>query len=161
MTSDDRTDLLHEARRLMQSGRVEDAARLCEGILSVDPASVLALHELGILEIQRNAIDKGRALLERAVVLAPEDATLRWSTAAVLAAIGRFEEAAPVAREAVRLSPGSWEAAPKPRDDRRGNLAAPEQAEEIWQRVACPSRSRIARGPSPSGISRNRELMRR
>ncbi|MFQ5635407.1 MAG: sulfotransferase [Gammaproteobacteria bacterium] len=93
------------ARRYLQTGRMQEAERLLEAALSVDPADADAAALLAQVYTGRGQARRALEVLETATDRAPGSAELQRSLAATLAGIGRFEAAADTYRRVLALRP--------------------------------------------------------
>jgi predicted TPR repeat methyltransferase len=81
------------------------AAQAYRQVLDVDPDHVDALHYLGVVYYQLNQANQALPLLEKAVSLAPADATCKSNLGLVLLAVGDTEKAIEWFRAALQLQP--------------------------------------------------------
>lgn len=72
-----------------QAGRVRQAAAIYREILARDPDHVDSLHMAGVAEIQSGHPALALPLLDRALVLVPDDRICHANRAAALSALGR------------------------------------------------------------------------
>jgi tetratricopeptide (TPR) repeat protein len=105
------SDLLRDALTLHQAGRLEDAARRYQDVLSTEPQHADALHLLGVLRHQQGQPDRAVELIGRAVVLLPGVAPFHSNLAEAYRALGQLERAVGCCRTALRLAPDYPEAA--------------------------------------------------
>ncbi len=97
---------LADALRQHAAGKAALAERLCRKALGQDPRLAEAHNLLGVLALQRGALEDAAAAIGQAVRLQPAHAPHRSNLAAVLQRAGRPAEAAATLREAVALAPG-------------------------------------------------------
>jgi tetratricopeptide (TPR) repeat protein len=104
-------DTLQFALQHHQHGRLDEAAQLYEGLLTVEPGHLQALHLLGVVAHQKG--DHGRAvlLIGRAVAGNPNNAMYHANLAEAYRALGQFDQAVASCRLATRLRPDLPEAA--------------------------------------------------
>ncbi|WP_425515094.1 tetratricopeptide repeat protein [Methylosinus sporium] len=98
-----------EARARHEAGEVEEAAALYRGVLASHPRHADSLHLLGLLEVERGAMEAGLCLIDEAMAIAPGHAIYHHSRALALRSLGRRDEAVEDYRAAVALRPGSGE----------------------------------------------------
>jgi tetratricopeptide (TPR) repeat protein len=94
------------AALLHRQGRLDRAERAYEAVLAADPGHVEALHGLGILSLQSGKTDRAVTYLRRAVS-AGGSVTVSNNLGVALCAVGQYDEAIAVYREALRRDPGS------------------------------------------------------
>jgi len=115
------SDILKRAVTLHQAGRLEEAARLYEQVLTQNADHPDALHLLGMVRYHMKAYDEAERLVERAVTLNPHDPVFHNSLGAILRERGDREEARSCFGEALRLKPDYAEAL-----SNRGSIARDE-----------------------------------
>src|SRR5216684_1188416 len=76
-----------------QAGRLHEAEVLYRQILEADPAHANALHLLGLIAHQIGRHPDALELIDRAISIHPEAASLHANRAVVLAALGRTDDA--------------------------------------------------------------------
>ena len=116
MTVEDASDLLGQAVRLHQQGRLEQAQALYRRVLDLDPRQFDALHLLGVIERQRGHPGRAVELIEEALRIDPQQARAHCNLGAALQDLGRTDAALAGYEAALRLDPGyalAW--------DNRGN----------------------------------------
>ena len=96
---------LREGLRFHQQGRLVDAERLYAEVLQQEPASVDALHLLGVVAVQSHQIDRGIDLLTKAIGLNPNSAPPYNDLGKVLSALERHEQALASFERAIALEP--------------------------------------------------------
>jgi predicted O-linked N-acetylglucosamine transferase (SPINDLY family) len=102
-----------EVRRalvLHQSGKVSEAAAIYAKILQTQPDQFECLHYLGVSHLQGGRPAEALPLLERALRLGANDASLQANVGLALSSLGRAEEALRCFDKALRLRPGMPEA---------------------------------------------------
>ena len=97
--------LLGEALELHGAGRLDLAERAYRRFLARHRKHVFALQNLGLLLHQRGDFEGARAMLRRAIGLAPGAATCRESLGRVLKAQGDLQGASKAFREALEREP--------------------------------------------------------
>jgi tetratricopeptide (TPR) repeat protein len=99
------TQLLDTAVRMQSSGRLQDAAQLCERVLAMQPDHVDAMNVLA--QVLQAAGQHGPAehILRHALAKAPNHAASYANISSVLNAQGRFDEAIGWAQEGLRRFP--------------------------------------------------------
>ena len=116
MAVEDASDLLGQAVRLHQQGRLEQAQALYRRVLEINPRQFDALHLLGVIERQRGAPARAAELIEEALRIDPQQARAHCNLGAALQDLGRVDAALASYEAALRLDPGyalAW--------DNRGN----------------------------------------
>ena len=95
----------NRAAALFNSGRVAEAEAIFRAMLARNKSDVYAIYHIGlILFMQRRPAD-GLRLVERALVLAPRFAPLRYVHGMLLNALGRSEQASRSYEQAIKLQP--------------------------------------------------------
>jgi len=112
--------IIRDARRHQQSRRLNEAGKLIEQVLQLDPNNSEAIHYRGLLAQQHGDSALALKWLNRSVELAPGRPDFHNNLATVLGSVGRFEEALKHLDEALRLDP-NYSAA---RANRKNALAA-------------------------------------
>lgn len=111
---------LEAARRMAESGRLDEALRHSREIAARWPDWGPAQYQLGVLAASRGALDEALSAFRRAVVLMPHDADALNNLGFLLSNNGCAAEAEPYLRRAVELAPtlaaarfnwGAWLAA--------------------------------------------------
>jgi tetratricopeptide (TPR) repeat protein len=98
------------AARLLQQGRLAEAAPLYQALLKSDPRNFGYLRDLGLIRFREGKFDESVLLLGRAVALSPKSAALQSNLGAALAGLGRFREAIRHYEKALALDPGYTQA---------------------------------------------------
>ena len=110
------SDLLGQAVRLHQQGRLEQAQALYRRVLDLDARQFDALHLLGVIERQRGAPARAVELIGQALRIDPQQARAHCNLGAALQDLGRADAALASYEAALRLDPAyalAW--------DNRGN----------------------------------------
>jgi len=81
------------------------AIELCQKAIALDDSLAIVHAGLGYWLAVARQYDKAVAEGERAIALAPNSADVIYNYASILCYVGRFEEAIPLFREALRLNP--------------------------------------------------------
>ncbi len=84
---------------------LEEALKLLERAVEIDPDNGAYLDSLGWTQFQRRELDRARGHLERAAELAPEDATVFEHLGDVYIALGLRDKALTVYRKSLDLTP--------------------------------------------------------
>jgi predicted O-linked N-acetylglucosamine transferase (SPINDLY family) len=92
------------------AGRTDEAARLYESLLKIQPANADALHLLGVIAMQGRDFVRARKLISAALALYPNHPNLLNSLGETLRQAGLHSEAEPHFRRALELSPGNADA---------------------------------------------------
>ena len=104
-------DLLADAVRLHQAGRLAEAAARYARVLAMRPRHPDALHLSGLAHHQQGDHRAARRLVAEAIAAAPAVAAYRVTLVAILLALGETGAALAAAERAVALAPGQTEAA--------------------------------------------------
>jgi len=110
------SDLLAQAVRQHQQGRLDAAQALYRRVLDADPRQFDALHLLGVIERQHGRPGQAVELIGQALAVDPRQARAHSNLGAALADLGRADAALASYDEALRLDPSyalAW--------DNRGN----------------------------------------
>ncbi|HUB11460.1 MAG TPA: sulfotransferase [Acetobacteraceae bacterium] len=102
---DPRPRLLHDAGALHQSGKLDEAARRYQVLLSIDPDHFEGLHMFGVLRAQQGALSEAAALLSRAIERNPTSAPAHNNLGMALNLAERHREAVAPLERAVALDP--------------------------------------------------------
>jgi predicted TPR repeat methyltransferase len=116
VTTPDVSDLLGQAVRLHQQGRLDDAQVLYRRVLEIDARQFDALHLVGVIERQRGRPARAVELIEEALRVDPRQPRAHCNLGAALQDLGRTDAALASYEAALRLDPGyalAW--------DNRGN----------------------------------------
>ena len=103
-------ELLADAVRLHQAGRLEEAAVRYARVLAARPRHPDALHLSGLVRHQQGDQRAARRLVAEAIAAAPTVAAYRVSLVAILLALGEKADALTAAERAVALAPQQGEA---------------------------------------------------
>jgi len=95
--------LLDQATRHHQSGRLREAEMLYRQALSRQPDNAEALHLLGVLAGQVGRADAAQELIRRAIAINPRDSEMHFNLGVNLSAAGKFDEAIASYRQAIGL----------------------------------------------------------
>jgi protein O-GlcNAc transferase len=90
---------------LHQAGRIDEACRIYECILDVDPTNADALHLLGLVFYGRGETERAVCLIRSAIEEKPDISNFYRNLGAVLEAQGKQEEALAAYDQAVRIDP--------------------------------------------------------
>lgn len=107
-------DALDRARRLFQSGKAPEAARVAGEFLTLSPNSSEALRIRGLALFHLGKTEEGLSQLSRAAELEPGDAQFHFDLGVALHLSGRADEAVEALRKALDIEPN--------RPDFRANL---------------------------------------
>ncbi|HQU17702.1 MAG TPA: tetratricopeptide repeat protein [Fimbriimonadaceae bacterium] len=98
-------DALTRARRLFQSGKAPEAARVAGEFLALNPDSSEALRIRGLALFHIGKTDEGLAELSRAIKFEPGSAQLQFDLGVALRLSGRTEESLAALTKSVDLAP--------------------------------------------------------
>lgn len=93
----------HFASALIQWGKDDEAERMLEKVVSLDPHEVSAWHDLGVLRARRGANAAAEQALRRSIELAPDDPRSQVALAGLLVNEHRYREALTMYRELEKL----------------------------------------------------------
>ena len=99
------TDPIPRALRLQQTGDVEAAIRIYQGILKTQPKHPDALHFLGLAERQLGRVHRAIALLEQSLAARPDHAIVHSNLGVSHLAVAHHDEAIHHLERAVALKP--------------------------------------------------------
>jgi predicted TPR repeat methyltransferase len=119
-----------KAIALHREGRLEDAKRLYEQIITADPGNASAWHFLGVLHHQIGNSDAAVAAIARALELDPRYADAFNNLGNIYTETNQYDAALPAYERAVEIAPGhadAWSNIGVMRSG-RGEYAAAEQA---------------------------------
>jgi tetratricopeptide (TPR) repeat protein len=97
--------LQRQALHSFQQGRLDEAERLCAGILAYRPDDFDALQLLGLLNLQRRRLVEALHFLSKALKVNSTSADAMSNFGLALHAMGRFEEAVGCYRNALLIAP--------------------------------------------------------
>jgi predicted O-linked N-acetylglucosamine transferase (SPINDLY family) len=97
--------LLAEAQRHHQAGRLAEAEMLYRRVLAAEPAHFRALHYLGVAAAQRGEYGQAEILIRRALALAPNYLEAHNNLGLALQSLGRLDDAVVSFRRALALKP--------------------------------------------------------
>jgi predicted O-linked N-acetylglucosamine transferase (SPINDLY family) len=98
--------IFQQALGLHRAGRLEEARRLYERTIELDPRAVQAVHLLGILAAQTHRHDEAVRFFSEAAALAPQIAAIHNDLGNAHAALARYESAIESYDRAIALAPG-------------------------------------------------------
>lgn len=102
----DELKLLYERARLLhKKGRLEEARRLYQDTLRLDPGYVEALNNLGVIYIHEKDLPAARNCLEKAVKLDPGHADIYYNLACLHAIRGEAARSLAYLKKAANLNP--------------------------------------------------------
>jgi tetratricopeptide (TPR) repeat protein len=96
-------ELYHKASSLYKSGRTEEAKKLYEAVLGLDPGFIEALNNLSIIYIHDRKFDAAKELLEKAVRLKPAYVESYYNLACLYAINGNIEKGVEYLEKAISL----------------------------------------------------------
>jgi predicted O-linked N-acetylglucosamine transferase (SPINDLY family) len=110
VSSGDVAQLLRQAFAAQDRGQTNDAIRLYQQALSIDPRHPDALHELGLLYFTSERASEGLRLLTESAALAPDNARFQMNFGLALRAGGQCQRAIEPLRRVTELAPTHAEA---------------------------------------------------
>src|SRR4030043_651481 len=96
-------ELYEKASNLIKLGRFQEAKKLYEAVVSLDPGYVEALNNLGIIYIREGDFDAAKENLEKAVRLNPRHVESYYNMACLYAIKGEAEQGLIYLKKAVSL----------------------------------------------------------
>jgi hypothetical protein len=155
-----RADRLHEkAQKLCDSGMNEEALRVYEQALQLDPARSNTLYNMGLIHKYRGNWAESFELNAKAYELAPDDEAARWNWAIAATALRRWE----VARRLWADNGINIEGQSGPIEMNFGltpiRLNAESDGEVVWGRRIDPVRARIESVPFPESGFRYADIV--
>ena len=99
------SELLKEALRHHQAGRLGEAERIYRRILATNPKHADSLHFLGVTAYQTGKLDSAVELIGKAISLRSREASYHSNLGNVLKAQGKFSEAIQSYKKAINLAP--------------------------------------------------------
>lgn len=99
--------LFAQAERECERGQLDQAEKVCEQILALNPQHAGALHLRGALALQAGRHHEAAESIGKAILMEPGVAVYHSNLGVALERLGLKEEALAACREAVRLSPNS------------------------------------------------------
>jgi tetratricopeptide (TPR) repeat protein len=101
--------LYDKALSLYKSGRIEEAKKLYEAVLGLDPGFIEAMNNLGIIYIHDRKFDAAKEYLEKAVRLKPAYVESYYNLACLYAIKGNIEKGNEYLEKAISLDKGVME----------------------------------------------------
>jgi tetratricopeptide (TPR) repeat protein len=98
--------LLEQAKASHRAGRYEDANRLYNQVLAIDPNHADTYHLMGLMALELGGADVAEKLLRTAISLRPRVADYHNDLGNALRQQGRLDHAADAFRAAIKLKPG-------------------------------------------------------
>jgi tetratricopeptide (TPR) repeat protein len=95
---------------LFQRGRLSEAEKAFQSVLSIDSKNINALQLLGIINFQTGSFKQGEQLLRRAIKQEPNIPDLHFNLGNMLEQQGKFEQACLAFENAVKLGMGGDQA---------------------------------------------------
>jgi len=96
-------ELYEKASTLLKLGRFQEAKKLYEAVISLDPGYVEALNNLGVIYINEGDFDAAKENLEKAVRLNPRHVESYYNMACLYAIKGETEQGLEYLKKAVSL----------------------------------------------------------
>jgi tetratricopeptide (TPR) repeat protein len=88
-----------------QAGRLDEAERVLNQVLTEAPERFGAAHLLGIIAFKKDRVDDAARLMERSIALAPGNALFYRNICEVYRILGRYDEALAAGQRAATLAP--------------------------------------------------------
>lgn len=99
------TPELSLAIELHQQGRLAEAEAAYRAVLRTEPQSFIAIHQIGLIELQREEFTSAYAWVQRALQIEPEFATGYLTLGAIERELGHFEASAAALDQAIERMP--------------------------------------------------------
>ncbi|MBV9518206.1 MAG: glycosyltransferase family protein [Hyphomicrobiales bacterium] len=96
-------ELLKIASEFIEGGRLPEADKMLDHIISAVPDSPLALHQKGVVLFRKGEHEAAADMVERAIKVLPEAIGFRRSLCPIYERLGRYDEALQVGREALEV----------------------------------------------------------
>ena len=125
-------ELYEKASNLLKLGRFQEAKKLYEAVVSMDPGYVEALNNLGIIYIREGDFNAAKENLEKAVRLNPRHVESYYNMACLYAIKGEAEQSLEYLKKAVSLDSNVREWARK--DSDLENLKSSEEFSQLLSR---------------------------
>jgi hypothetical protein len=93
-------ELLKVAGEFSEGGRLPEAERILDHILSAAPDEPLALHQKGVLLFRMGRHEAAAAMIERAISLAPDAMVFRRNLCPIYERLGRYDDALRIGHQA-------------------------------------------------------------
>jgi Flp pilus assembly protein TadD len=136
-------ELLKVAGELSEEGRLPEAERILDHILSAAPDEPLVLHQKGVLLFRMGNHEAAAEMIERALGLAPDAIVFRRNLCPILERLGRYDDALRFGYQAFDRDPYDLQTL--------HNLAVTHYRKlELDQSIACARRA-LATNPSAPG----------
>jgi tetratricopeptide (TPR) repeat protein len=136
-------ELLKVASAFSEEGRLPEAERILDHILSAAPDEPMALHQKGVLLFRMGSHQAAAEMIERSVGLAPDAIGFRRNLCPILERLGRYDDALRVGYQAFDRDPCDLQTL--------HNLAVAHYRKlELDQSIACAHRA-LAIDPAAPG----------
>ena len=96
-------EILKIASEFIESGRLQEAERMLDHIISAVPDSPLALHQKGVVLFRKGDHKAAAEFVERALRALPEAAGMKRSLCPIYERLGRYDDALRMGREALEI----------------------------------------------------------
>jgi tetratricopeptide (TPR) repeat protein len=103
-------ELIEEAKRHHQAGRLHEAELLFEKVITLDPRHAETLHWLGAIAYQDGRYDAAIERIGKAIAIDPTNALYHSNLGTALRELGQYEQAVASYRNALRIKPNFAEA---------------------------------------------------
>ena len=98
-----------QAQALYQSNQFQQAEKMCRRILIEDSKNVFAVHLLGLIAFKLGRLQHAIDIIQRSILLAPNQPTFYQNLGNILQSSGDLEESIVVYQKAVAIEPNSAE----------------------------------------------------
>ena len=98
-----------QAQTLYQSNQFQQAEKMCRRILIEDSKNVFAVHLLGLIAFKLGRLQHAIDIIQRSILLAPNQPTFYQNLGNILQSSGDLEESIVVYQKAVAIEPNSAE----------------------------------------------------
>ena len=140
--------LLQTAVANVQSGRLDDARRICERVLRIEPKNPAALHLSGRIVAAQGDAEQGMRLIRRAIAFFPRSPGGLNDLGNLLAGKGRQEEALACYEKAIAFQP-DFAAAFRNRGNAYHELHDADKARQDFATSLRLEPSSVERVPAP------------
>ena len=96
-------EILKIANEFIESGRLPEAEKLLDHIISSVPDSPLALHQKGVVLFRTGQHQAAAEMVERAIKLSPGAINFRRSLCPIYERLGRYDDAVRIGRESLEV----------------------------------------------------------
>ena len=110
MTNNTTTPLWQQAKQLLVAGHTSEAQVILQKILEQDSADAEAWHELGLLAVASNDLNRAFQMIANAVKNEPNNYLFHRNLGEISRRLGQLNQAILCGRAACQLAPNDWDA---------------------------------------------------